>query len=218
MRALKLSEGTWFEKHWSRTCCPPPRPGLLGSIPSFWWFFSLLMQMNFPEPSQVTALHPWKLVLSDFLSSSSFFFNWCELFLKSLQNLLQYCFCFMFWVFGCEACGILAPWPGIKPAPPALEDEVSTAGPPGESLGDLSGVLKQLDKNMRGRQGLTVKAETWNHQLRPLWRQPWLVQMSSRSKSKALQASLLAQLVKNPPAMPETPVRFLGWEDPLEKG
>ena len=126
MRALKLSEGTWFEKHWSRTCCPPPRPGLLGSIPSFWWFFSLLMQTNFPEPSQVTALHPWKLVLSDFLSSSSFFFNWCELFLKSLQNLLQYCFCFMFWVFGCEACGILAPWPGIKPAPPALEDEVST--------------------------------------------------------------------------------------------
>ena len=31
-------------------------------------------------------------------------------------------------------------------------------------------------------------------------------------------ASLEAQLVKNPPAMQETPVRFLGWEDPLEKG
>ena len=30
--------------------------------------------------------------------------------------------------------------------------------------------------------------------------------------------SLVAQLVKNPPAMQETPVRFLGWEDPLEKG
>ena len=30
--------------------------------------------------------------------------------------------------------------------------------------------------------------------------------------------SLIAQLVKNPPAMQETPVRFLGWEDPLEKG
>ena len=27
----------------------------------------------------------------------------------------------------------------------------------------------------------------------------------------------MAQLVKNPPAMQETPVRFLGWEDPLEK-
>ena len=31
-------------------------------------------------------------------------------------------------------------------------------------------------------------------------------------------ASLVAQLVKNPPAMPETLVRFLSWEDPLEKG
>ena len=31
-------------------------------------------------------------------------------------------------------------------------------------------------------------------------------------------ASLIAQLVKNPRAMQETPVRFLGWEDLLEKG
>ena len=30
-------------------------------------------------------------------------------------------------------------------------------------------------------------------------------------------ASLVAQLVKNPPAMQETPVRFLGQEDVLEK-
>ena len=31
-------------------------------------------------------------------------------------------------------------------------------------------------------------------------------------------ASLVAQLVKNPPAMWETWVRSLGWGDPLEKG
>ena len=31
-------------------------------------------------------------------------------------------------------------------------------------------------------------------------------------------ASLIAQLVKNLPAMQETPIQFLGWEDPLEKG
>ena len=31
-------------------------------------------------------------------------------------------------------------------------------------------------------------------------------------------ASLVAQLVKNPPAMRETWVPSLGWEDPLEKG
>ena len=30
--------------------------------------------------------------------------------------------------------------------------------------------------------------------------------------------SLIAQLVKNLPAMQEIPVRFLGREDPLEKG
>jgi len=32
------------------------------------------------------------------------------------------------------------------------------------------------------------------------------------------RASLIAQLVKNPPAMQETPVQFLGQEDLLEKG
>ena len=31
-------------------------------------------------------------------------------------------------------------------------------------------------------------------------------------------ASLVAQLVKNPPAVRETGVQSLGWEDPLEKG
>ena len=31
-------------------------------------------------------------------------------------------------------------------------------------------------------------------------------------------ASLVAQLIKNPPAMRETWVSSLGWEDPLEKG
>ena len=31
-------------------------------------------------------------------------------------------------------------------------------------------------------------------------------------------ASLIAQLVENPPAIQETPVRFLGWEAPWRKG
>ena len=31
-------------------------------------------------------------------------------------------------------------------------------------------------------------------------------------------ASLVAQLVKNSPAMRETCIRSLGWDDPLEKG
>ena len=40
----------------------------------------------------------------------------------------------------------------------------------------------------------------------------------SLSLSHKVWASLVAQLVKNPPAMQETQVQSLGWEDPLEKG
>ena len=38
-------------------------------------------------------------------------------------------------------------------------------------------------------------------------------------KSSPVERALpIAQLVKNPPAMQEIPVPFLGWEDLLEKG
>ena len=39
----------------------------------------------------------------------------------------------LFYVLGHEACGILAPQPGIEPAPPAQEGKVLTTGPPGKS-------------------------------------------------------------------------------------
>ena len=42
--------------------------------------------------------------------------------------------------------------------------------------------------------------------------------LSDGTELSSPRASLEAQLVKNPPAMQETPVRFLGWEDALEKG
>ena len=35
---------------------------------------------------------------------------------------------------------------------------------------------------------------------------------------EAKWASLVAETVKNLPAVQETPVWFLGWKDPLEKG
>ena len=55
----------------------------------------------------------------------------------------------------------------------------------------------------------------------------WAGQLAQETRAGSLSlallpipfwASLIAQLVKNPPAMQETLVRFLGWEDPLEKG
>ena len=54
---------------------------------------------------------------------------------------------------------------------------------------------------------------------------PGLIPMLGRSAGEGIGyplqyswASLVAQLVKNPPAVWETWVRPLGWEDPLEKG
>ena len=40
---------------------------------------------------------------------------------------------FFFFFFGPKACEILVPRPGIEPTFPALEDEVSTSGPPRKS-------------------------------------------------------------------------------------
>ena len=39
----------------------------------------------------------------------------------------------MFWFWGHEDCGVLAPPSGIEPAPPALESKVFTTGPLGKS-------------------------------------------------------------------------------------
>ena len=55
--------------------------------------------------------------------------------------------------------------------------------------------------------------ETWVRSLG--WEDPLEEGVAALS---GILASLLAQLVKNPPAIQETPVRFLGQEDLLEKG
>ena len=83
---------------------------------------------------QISARTDHLLLYSSFLFIFfKIFFFCCGPFLKFLLNLSQYCFCFMFWFFGHEACGILTPQPGIEPAPPALEGKVLTTGPPGKS-------------------------------------------------------------------------------------
>ena len=58
-----------------------------------------------------------------------------------------------------------------------------------------------------------------------IWETPDSIPGSRRSTGEGIGyplqyswASLVAQVVKNLPAMQETWVRFLSWEDPLEKG
>ena len=58
-------------------------------------------------------------------------------------------------------------------------------------------------------------------QCRGPWFDSWVGKIHQRRDRLPLWyswASLVAQLVKNPPAMQETWVRSLGWEDTLEKG
>ena len=52
----------------------------------------------------------------------------------------------MFWLFGCEACGILAPLPGIELAPPPLKGKVLTTGLSGKPLGPLL-MMKEMLKS-----------------------------------------------------------------------
>ena len=48
--------------------------------------------------------------------------------------------------------------------------------------------------------------------------QPSQADISNQWSHFPFLASLIGQLVKNPPAVQETLIWFLGWEDPLEKG
>ena len=86
---------------------------------------------------QFTVLYNISLLLIYFNFSLSFRHPiWC--FPSHFLSLYWICYniasvsCFDF--FGPKAHGILAPWPGIKPALLALEREILTTGLPGESL------------------------------------------------------------------------------------
>ena len=82
--------------------------------------------------------------------------------------------------------------------------------------------MAQLVKNLVAMQQTWVRSLDWEDPLEKrkathssilAWRIPWTVW--SRWCQKG--ASLIAQVVKNLPAVQETWARLLGWEDPLEK-
>ena len=100
---------------------------------TFWWSFKgKEIVLSTQEIMTLGLLYLYFVLFSFFFKELVFF--WCGLFLKSLLNLLQYCFCIMFWFFDWEVFGILASWSGIEPASPALESKVLTTRPPGSPM------------------------------------------------------------------------------------
>ena len=73
----------------------------------------------------------WRIILPTLFSRVFFFFLMCTVF---CLYLICYNSVSMFWYFGCEAGGLLAPWPGIEPTFPALEGKDWSTGPPGKAL------------------------------------------------------------------------------------
>ena len=68
-------------------------------------------------------------------SQSQTWFSDKTSFLKAFIEFVAIVFLFyVLFFFGHEACGILAPQPGMESTPPALEDVVLTTGQPVKSL------------------------------------------------------------------------------------
>ena len=125
------------------------------------------------------------------------------------------------------------PNPGIKPRSPALQENSLPAEPQGKSkntgVGSLS-LLQRIFPTQELNQGLlhcrqilyqlsylgspNKQINIFKIEREYLQRQP----QGNSSKISTNDASLVAQLIKNPPAMLETWVQFLSREDPLEKG
>ena len=67
---------------------------------------------------------------------------------------------------------------------------------------------------------LMVRLHLWNHILFLAFCTTYTsnIPLTSSHTMRILWASLVTHMVKNPPAMRETWVQSLDWEDPLEKG
>ena len=83
------------------------------------------------------------------------------------------------------------------------------------NAGDL-GVIPGSERSPGEWKGDVLQYSCWESSVgRGAWRATYKYYLRIVT---IVQASLIVQLVKNPPAVQETPVRFLGREDLLEKG
>ena len=70
-----------------------------------------------PTRDQTCVLFPGRQILNHWTHEGS---PWNLYFYVKPSNS---CFCVFFFWLCCVACGILVPWPGIKPMPPTVESE-----------------------------------------------------------------------------------------------
>ena len=121
---------TWFVNDTVCRSGAPPLPQRLGTgarssgvdetNSKFFWQAYVFSGSHFKGARVILRVKPWacrnNVSMLFILFLRFFFFFGCGSFLESLLNLLQYCFCFVFWFFGHKACEILAPTSGTEGA------------------------------------------------------------------------------------------------------
>ena len=130
------------------------------------------MSLSFPRT-------PWHLPDSHLYPSIPFFVClfvfWCGPF---FQVSIEHCYnitSVLFWIWGPKAWGILASWPRIEPAPPAMEGEVLTTGPPGKSLPPLlKSPFPFVGWEGERKHGEKKESGGWESQLVQLRRVSWI--------------------------------------------